>query len=361
MEPIRDASVIPITESTQIAVARRAAADLCRRLGLTDDTVARAEIVAVELAGNILQHAERGTLAIASLPSGSGVHILASDLGPGLGDVERAMSDGFSTGSTPGLGLGAVGRLVSSMDVYSRRGGTGTAITATLRESQLPVGSAAAEAARRQDEFIAVLSKPLEGETLNGDSWALYPGSDRDVYLMVDGLGHGSYAAQAAAVAIGVANSNFGADPSIALAAVIQRMHAPMHSTRGAAVMLVSVQGTKVLCCGVGNVSASLCHPDGTLRNLVSHNGTVGHRMARVQEFEYMAAPGTLLIMHSDGLSTRWKLSGYPGLHAHAPATIASVLNRDAARARDDASILVARLGESVASHPAVSGDTSVG
>jgi anti-sigma regulatory factor (Ser/Thr protein kinase) len=362
MEPIKDARVIAITEPTQIAIARRAAADLCRRLGLTDDTVARAEIIAVELAGNILQHAERGTLAVASLPSGSGVHILASDLGPGLGDVARAMSDGFSTSSTPGLGLGAVGRLVSSMDIYSRQGG-GTAITATLREARFRAGSAAAETARLQDEFIAVLSTPIEGERLNGDSWALYPAPDRDVYLMVDGLGHGSYAAEAAAVAVGVANSNFGADPSISLAAVIQRMHVPMQATRGAAVMLVSVQGSQVLCCGVGNIGASLCQADGTLRSLVSHNGTVGHRMARVQEFEYAAPPGTLLIMHSDGISTRWKLSGYPGLHAHAPATIATVLNRDSARIRDDSSILVSRLGVSGIGvrHGATSGDTTVG
>jgi serine/threonine protein phosphatase PrpC len=190
----------------------------------------------------------------------------------------------------------------------------------------------------------AVLSRHVEGETRNGDSWAIYPLEGRTVYLVVDGLGHGHYAAEAAAMAIGVADRAFAAEPEVSLSAVIQRMHLPMQSTRGAAVLLVSVAKKQVLCCGVGNVAGVLCAADGTSRNLVSHNGTVGHRMARVQEFSYPWTPGTFLILHSDGVSARWKLAQYPGLLQHSPAVIAGILYRDGARDRDDATILVGRL-----------------
>ncbi len=341
MEQIKEAAVISIAEQTQTAVARRAAADLCRRLQLSEATIARAELIAVELAGNILQHAQRGQLFLAPVPCGpSSIQIIAADHGPGLGDLTRAMQDGFSTGTTPGLGLGAVRRQADALDLYSHPG-SGSVIAATLRDTAgLPT---------HDSPDTAILSKHLEGETLNGDSWAIYTLEGRKVFLVVDGLGHGHYAAQAAATAIGVADHAFASDPRIALSTVIQRMHLPMQSTRGAAVLLVSVphgetQERQILCCGIGNISASLCAPDGTCRSLVSHNGTVGHRMARVQEFAYPWVPGTFLIMHSDGISAKWKLTQYPALLQHTTAVIAAILYRDGARDRDDATVLVTRL-----------------
>jgi anti-sigma regulatory factor (Ser/Thr protein kinase) len=338
MEPIRDAAVIAVAEPTQTAVARRAAADLCRRLQLSEATIARAELIAVELAGNILHHAERGHLFLAPVPGDShSIQVIAVDHGPGVGDTVRAMQDGFSTSTTPGLGLGAIRRQADALDLYSRSG-VGTIIAATLHD--LPVTHSACD---------AVLSRHVEGETLNGDSWAVYSLEDRTVYLVVDGLGHGHYAAQASATAIGVADHAFAAEPDLSLSAVIQRMHLPMQSTRGAAVLLVSVPkkpsaGEPVLCCGVGNIAGVLCAPDGTCRSLVSHNGTVGHRLPRVQEFSYPLFPGNLLILHSDGISARWKLAQYPGLLQHSPAIVAAILFRDGVRDRDDATILVARL-----------------
>ena len=50
--------------------------------------------------------------------------------------------------------------------------------------------------------------------------------------------------------------------------------------------------------------------------------------------------------MHSDGVATHWKMAQYPGLLAQPPATVAAVLYRDAVRGRDDATVLVARLGD---------------
>jgi anti-sigma regulatory factor (Ser/Thr protein kinase) len=342
MESIRDAVVVAIEEETQVAAARRAAADMGRRLELSDSTIARAELVAVELAGNILHHAQRGKLYLGPIPDGCGIQILAVDQGPGMLDVVRAMQDGFSTSTTPGLGLGAVHRKANALDLYSRRD-AGTVLSALLIDGQ-PVSGFE----------TAVLSVPLEGELVNGDTWSVYRQPNRTVYLMVDGLGHGHYAFTAASMARRIADAALEADPGMSLSCIVQRMHLPMQSTRGAAVLLVSSTmplgaDAHLLCCGIGNVSAVLSAPDGTSRALVSHNGTVGHRMARVQEFAYDVVPGTLLVMHSDGVSARWKLSQYPGLQRNAPATVAGVLYRDAARGRDDATILVSRIGD--ASH----------
>ena len=68
----------------------------------------------------------------------------------------------------------------------------------------------------------------------------------------------------------------------------------------------------------------------------MSHNGTVGHEARHFQEFTYPFPAGAVLVMHSDGLASRWSLDPYPGLIARDPALLAGVLYRDFQRGRDD-------------------------
>jgi hypothetical protein len=94
---------------------------------------------------------------------------------------------------------------------------------------------------------------------------------------------------------------------------------------------------------GVGNISAMIVTGDGS-RNLVSHNGTLGLQLRKAQEFVYPWTTGALLVVHSDGLASHWKLDQYPGLYRQDPAIVAGVLYRDHARRRDDVSVVVFRL-----------------
>ena len=75
---------------------------------------------------------------------------------------------------------------------------------------------------------------------------------------------------------------------------------------------------------------------------MVSYNGTVGHEVRKIREFTYLWPKGGLLVMHSDGLGTQWRLDRYPGLIARHPSLIAGVLYRDFNRGRDDVTVLVA-------------------
>jgi hypothetical protein len=69
----------------------------------------------------------------------------------------------------------------------------------------------------------------------------------------------------------------------------------------------------------------------------------LGHQVRKVQDFSYPFRAGALLVMHSDGVATRWDLSAYPGLESRHPAMAAAALHRDFSRGRDDATVLVAR------------------
>jgi hypothetical protein len=157
---------------------------------------------------------------------------------------------------------------------------------------------------------------------------------------MVDGLGHGCFAAEAASAAVRIFNGNTHLPP----VEILQKAHGALRSTRGAALAIAEIKSATSLVryAGVGNIAATVAS-GGATRSLVSHNGTVGHEMRRVQEFTYPWPAGALLIMHSDGLQTRWTFANYPGLTSRHAATVAGVIYRDFQRGRDDATVFVMR------------------
>jgi hypothetical protein len=93
---------------------------------------------------------------------------------------------------------------------------------------------------------------------------------------------------------------------------------------------------------GVGNISAVVLS-QGASRSLVSHSGTLGVATPKIQEFKSEWPPDGVLVLHSDGLQTRWDLSSYAGLLARHPAVIGGALLRDFRRQRDDASVVVVK------------------
>jgi hypothetical protein len=223
-------------------------------------------------------------------------------------------------------------------DVFSSA--KGTAVFARIEQPEN-----GAPHSRKSSVELAGLVSPIAGETVSGDNLAWEINGDRCIVLMADGLGHGMQAAEAADEAVRV----FRAHSSESPASLISRLHDALKKTRGAAAAIAEVRtlaGTLTYA-GVGNISGSILSH--TLsRSLVSHNGTLGHVMARVQEFKVEWPKDGILVMHSDGLQSRWDPTRYPGLLARQPAIIAGVLLRDFRRERDDASVLVLKGAASV-------------
>jgi serine/threonine protein phosphatase PrpC len=158
--------------------------------------------------------------------------------------------------------------------------------------------------------------------------------------MVVDGLGHGEFAAEAAREAERIVSE---AQSSTACQ-IVRDCHDALKKTRGAAIAVAIIDHPKKVMsfCGLGNVSAVLLSATGR-RGLASHNGTVGHTLHRIQEFTVPWDEESLLIMHSDGLGSRWDLDRYPGILRKHPSLLAAVLYRDFARQRDDATVLVVK------------------
>ncbi|MGH7367005.1 MAG: ATP-binding protein [Candidatus Rokuibacteriota bacterium] len=334
--------VFPIAESSQVGEARRQTLGLAEAVGLDEGLRGKLALVVNELGTNLVKHGAGGELLVRALPS-PGVEVLAVDRGAGMADVDACFRDGYSTASSPGTGLGAVRRLSSFVDVYSARpGGTapeGTAPGGTAIVAR--VCAAGPRGARAAPLEIGVVSVPKSGEEVCGDGWAAAAGGDAPALMVVDGLGHGLVAADAARLA----ERAFEAAPSLSPGAQVAAIHDALRGSRGAAVAVARIErGRGVMAyAGLGNISGVIV-AGGTSRHLVSGNGTAGHDAARINEFTYPWPDDALIVMSSDGLGSRWRLDRYPGLDTRDPSLVAGVLYRDWSRRRDDVTVVAARM-----------------
>lgn len=309
--------------------------DYARQARLSEVEAGNAAIVATEAATNMLKHAGGGQLLMRALgePAG-GVEILAVDAGRGMEDWELSSRDGYSTGGTPGNGLGAMRRLATEFDVYTRAGKGSVFRMAIWRGGR---------AVRVPGFEIGAVCLPVAGEYECGDIWGHRPAGAGAVFMVADGLGHGPEAAVAARTALGV----FGRTENPTPLLLIDHCHGALRATRGAALAVVFFEpgsdgAARLRFAGVGNISAGM-HAPGHARQFASQAGIVGHNVRKPAELAIDWNGEALLIMHSDGMATHWSLDKYPGLAARHAAIIAAVLYRDLARGRDDITVLVAR------------------
>jgi anti-sigma regulatory factor (Ser/Thr protein kinase) len=374
-----------IADASGVAFARRGASDAAQKSALNETDSGRLALIVTEATTNILKHAQHGELLVRELSAPAqgggaqsapgGVEVLALDRGPGIADVRRAFDDGRSTAGTPGTGLGAIRRLSDEISIYSQPG-LGTIVRAIVRgrSASLADPRNAPEGASRpaSGTDIGGICVPYPGEAVCGDAWGVEPDQHGLTVTVADGLGHGPDAHVASAGAIAAVHRRAGRPP----AALMQYAHDALRSTRGAAVAIARIDLARSVLSfsGTGNIAAAVSGasrpalasaqfghmPPGAAPaqgersgarsswQLTSRNGIVGHTMRDAQEFEVPWTRNAMLILHSDGIGTRWDLSAYPGLPLQPSVMIAAVLYRDFARRRDDATVVVIKADQGV-------------
>jgi anti-sigma regulatory factor (Ser/Thr protein kinase) len=329
--------MLRIDDSSQISAARRALGEHARLANLSEVEAGNAAIVLTEAATNMLKHAGGGQVVLRTLGrEPGGVEVLAIDSGRGMEDWELSSRDGYSTGTTPGNGLGAMRRLSSEFDVYTRPGKGSVFRMAIWREGC---------ERDNQDFELGVVCLPVAGEHECGDIWGWRAAGEGAAFMVADGLGHGPGAAVASRTALGVFEQLEQPTPLL----FVDHAHGALRATRGAALSVVFFEpepegGARLRFAGVGNISVGM-HAPGQTRQFASQAGIVGHNVRKPAEASIPWAADALLIMHSDGMATHWSLDKYPGLAARHAGTIAAVLYRDLTRGRDDVTVLVARPG----------------
>ncbi len=289
-------------------------------------------VVATELAQNQLVHARQGTFTTHKVERAGvvGVEIVAADRGAGIASPTRALEEHGSTAGGLGSGLAGARRLSDEID-FDVRHGEGTCIRARKWQRPVPWRSE-----------VAIIGRPLANEDVSGDDAAFFRLGETLTLGVADGLGHGPEAREASARAIAVLKES----SSSRLEDILRECDAPLFETRGTvmAVARIDPKAQLVEHACVGNVQARLYRPRETQR-FASHPGVLGApkqgRRFRTETFPLQT--NDVLVMFSDGLSTKVDISEELLLLWQHPIVIAEhILNRFG-QSHDDAIVLVAR------------------
>ena len=326
---------IGVLHDSDVGVARRAAKEAAGKLGF--DPVAAEEIAlaVIELATNLVRYAQGGQLTLTPLEESSrvGLEVLAQDAGPGIPDVERALTNGFSTSGSRGMGLGAVNRLMDEFDIRSRPR-AGTRVVARKWRRDYPASD------ERCPLAFGVASRPRTFGAPNGDAFVLKPWAQSVLAGVIDGLGHGQFAHRAAQTARQYVESHFDQP----LDHIFRGTARACRATRGVVMALVRFDWGigRVSIASVGNIELRAFPPSVDWRFPV-RRGVVGLNAPAAVVTERPWDPDAIVVMHSDGLRTHWGWEEFRGLLGRSASAAADGLLHALAKEQDDATVLVVK------------------
>lgn len=320
---------IVIGEEVDVLRARKAGREMAFAAGFADIKATEIEIAISELGLNIIKHrAVRGEINLSLVQDEgcmTGFEIVVSDRGPGIRDQSAAMMDGESTAGTLGIGLSGVKRL---MDEFSLNSEIGSGTTVKVRkwlDNGMPLAAK-----------FSVLSQPKAGESLSGDAYFIRHTRNGVFFCVIDALGHGDKANQTVVTALDILESCYLDD----LEVIAATCHRGLKYTRGVAMGMcrVKLQERVVEHLSIGNVELRIYqgHED---RHTICFNGTLGMEAERYHVTTYPYNSQTSLVMFSDGISGKFRLSEY--LLQKTPIEVASYIFRNFNREYDDATVLV--------------------
>ena len=327
----------PVRREDQVGELRRLIAENLHASGFDEQQIARAGLVVTEIAKNLLKHTEKGGEILYRTRQCNGrreLEVISLDRGPGISNISLAMQDGFSTAGSPGIGLGTIQRNVDAFEIFSRPG-AGTAILVRMWKST-------SDGEADEEPFaVGGVAVPASGETCSGDGWFYHHRPGELTVAVVDGLGHGEKAKEAATRAL----ETFSQCHAQPLSEILAEMNLACRGTRGAAagVARINTAEQHIRFAGIGNISASVVAPDGMKKGIPSINGILGMHAGQIPEQTAVWHPGNYLVMHSDGLLNRW--DGKWIVQRPRELTLkAALMYRDFGKGHDDATVLIAKL-----------------
>jgi len=293
-------------------------------------------VATTELASNLVKHAGGGSIALTTVSAGgrSGICIESQDGGPGIADIEQALTDGYSTAGSLGIGLGAVNRLMDDLELRSESVTGAHLVCHRWRRPEL--GPAQAPWV----EFGAA-SRALRNQRENGDAFLIRQWSGNALAAVIDGLGHGQFARRAALTARRYLEQHFDRP----LVDLFRGSDRACRATRGVVMALARFDPQtreSVTVASLGNISVRVVGGESTT-TVLARRGVVGLTGLAPLTTVCPWTPASILIMHSDGVHTRWNWHDFPQLMQQPAARIAHSLLTKLGKEEDDATVLVAR------------------
>lgn len=342
----------------QLAVLR------CQRsallLGATDLERSVIATIVSELGSNVLKYAAPGTLEVRRLrrDGAAEVEITAYDAGPGIADVELALSDHYSSGRTLGLGLPGVRRMADDLEIHANPDG-GTTVRVRKRLSGSASGTRGGPDGGADDRpttlaaagdrwQAAATVRARGGSRVAGDLATVVDGGDHVLLAIVDATGHGPAAHGVARELIGRLRERFAAaaEPTD-VATLLRDLHEACLGTIGAAagIGVIDTRHAGLAYLAVGNVRAAVVGARPFTG--VSRDGVLGRRWPTPFVQRATLERNDLVLMWTDGLPESLARQLRDRRHAPHPgeavARLADRLVEAHGKRHDDAACLVTR------------------
>lgn len=330
---------------------------LVQQTGARSLLATEAATVASELGMNIVKYAGRGSMVVSLQEQPRAyVEIVAEDRGPGIADLDLALTEHYSSLGTLGLGLPGVRRMSDQFEIRSQpEAGTRVRARRWLQETRDdaaphrpvqppepdPAEDAAIPAASAPAGWQhARARRPCYGEIVSGDGCVLQTVPHGLVAGILDVLGHGSeahrlarhcerwLAAQAHADVVGLAEG----------------LHEEVRGSIGLALTLafVDTQTRQVMVAGVGNTRLFCLRAPGLC--IDAQPGIVGgSNMPRLRPARLQLAALDTLVLTTDGINERLTVDQLLPLRHHGVQHIAQQVLRAHGKDHDDATCMVLR------------------
>lgn len=329
---------MPVRDPADVVVARRAATELALDLGFPEDAAHEIALVVSELGSNLVKYARAGTIVVAREQDGQrvGIRVESHDHGPGIASIDQAVRDGFSTGGSLGTGLGAVNRLMDSLDICTSMSlGTDIVAIRWIRAHNPPTVRCPLE--------VGVASIPKQGESANGDTFVVKGWSEQLLVGVIDGLGHGEPASRAARAARAYVQAHYDQP----LPAIFRGAGIACRNTRGVVMALARIDwgSARISYASIGNIEARAVDYPGRF-NVMVRRGIVGLNAPDPKVTNLPWPAQAVLILHSDGISMHWRWEQVRHLRELPAAQMAREMLGILARPQDDSTILVVRATE---------------
>jgi anti-sigma regulatory factor (Ser/Thr protein kinase) len=327
-----------IDDRSLIAFIKREIHNLALQIGFTPHRAAETDIIVAELTTNLIKYAKEGELLYRSNVEDEQniIEIYSLDKGIGFDNLARIMNDGYSSSNTLGHGLGSIKRLSNDFQIYSIKNWGCVQYIKIYDKPDFRVSSL--ENGLNYDAIA--LNYPTEN--VCGDGYHVKYSKKGFQIFLGDGLGHGENAHEAVQLAI----KAFKQSPETEPAEILRDIHTKVKKSRGLVATIASAEYAtqEWTICGIGNISTRIY--DGLEnKTYTPYNGIIGHNIPRtLNSTKHPYKKHQIIIMHSDGLRTRWSLNDMASILKQHSGVIAAALLKENIRGTDDASILVGKI-----------------
>ncbi|PKM77104.1 MAG: hypothetical protein CVU90_08875 [Firmicutes bacterium HGW-Firmicutes-15] len=340
MKPERN--IFEVSHASDISAARRMAREIACAIGFNPEVSEEIVLVVSELASNLHKHAKIGTLIFTSISDGEriGLKIESNDNGPGIADIEQAITDGFSTAGSLGFGLGTVNRIMDEFNIISVQGlrkGTQIVCKKWLKNNVQSAEQCPLEVG------VATRAHPLM--VVNGDDYVIKQWGENLLVAVIDGLGHGPLAHKAAHTARQYIENHFDQPVS----AIFNGVGRACRGTRGVVMALAKFEWglEKLSFASIGNIETRVFENQEKL-NIIVRRGVIGFNAPNPLVIQNSWNPKNIMVMHSDGMKSHWKWDDFPDLKDKSAMFIAQSLLNNLDREDDDATVVVVKSSEDV-------------